>query len=121
MVKHHSTNKTVNISKNKRQVLFDVQAEKSNLDKSPAKINKTANPSIKMCIERLLHLQVAEKAMFLFSYDWLPVAKNDDVFNKFYEGFYRRLIKKINSKHKFLSKKVKFFSTGDQSYEKKVV
>ena len=47
------------------------------------KISKIASPSMKICTGIPTLASSRQNSIFL-SYDWSPVAKNEDVFDKFY-------------------------------------
>ena len=51
------------------------------------KTTKIASPSMKI-YTRITTLASIRKSSVFFSYDWSPVAKNEDLFNKFHQGLY---------------------------------
>ena len=100
-----------------RQVYSLFEQRVQIFSKVPPKLSKITSPSMNFCTETPA-LASSRKGSVFFSYDWLPILKNEDVFN--FIGAYIGIMEKSSQSTDVCPIK-SFFLTGGQSYEKKIL
>ena len=75
-----------------------------------ARVSKTASPSMKIYTGTPTLAKIGKSSVSLL-YDWFPVAKNEEVFNKFYQRSWKNPLKALTfvQKDKFVQLQIIYF------------